>query len=128
LRQMGKPAVADFEADGGPFGPAQGRLWAQFELKEGCTGCQMCAFFCPTGALSKIEEDGKAGVTFRISHCTNCRLCQDICYKEVVALSSDFDLSKVLDDAVDTLLMRGANDAPWHALGVESRKGLLRNQ
>jgi formate hydrogenlyase subunit 6/NADH:ubiquinone oxidoreductase subunit I len=128
LRQMGKPAVADFEADGGPFGLAQGKLWAQFELKEGCTGCQMCAFFCPTGALNKIEEDGKAGVTFRISHCTNCRLCQDICYKEVVALSSDFELSKVLDDAVDTLLMRGANDAPWHVLGVENRKGFLGNQ
>jgi formate hydrogenlyase subunit 6/NADH:ubiquinone oxidoreductase subunit I len=122
LRQMGKPAVTDFEADGGPFGPAQGKLWAQFELKEGCTGCQMCAFFCPTGALNKIEEDGKAGVTFRISHCTHCRLCQDICYKEVVALSSNFDPSKVLVDAVDTLLMRDANAAPWQALAIENRK------
>ncbi len=105
LRQLGKPAVAGFEVDGGP--------WAQFGFEETCTDCQMCAFFCPTGALSKIEEGDKAGVAFRISFCTNCRLCQDICYREALDLSPGVDPSKVLDDAVDTFLMRDVNDAPW---------------
>jgi ferredoxin len=113
LKGIGKPAVASFEADGGPFGPAQGRLWAQFGFEEACTGCQMCAFSCPTGALSKIEEGGKAGVAFRISFCTNCRLCQDICYKQVVLLAPGVDLSQILSDAVDTFLMRDVDATPW---------------
>lgn len=116
LKQIGKLAIADFEADGGP--------WAQFGFKETCTGCQMCAFFCPTGALSKIEEGGKAGVAFRISHCTNCRLCQEICYWKAVVLSSAVDLHKVFDDAVDVLLMREVEAAPWLASPEERMKRL----
>jgi Pyruvate/2-oxoacid:ferredoxin oxidoreductase delta subunit len=105
LRRIGKAVDVDLEVDG--------RLWAQFDIEESCTGCQMCAFFCPTGALSKIEKDGRASVAFRISFCTNCRLCQDICYKAAVDLSSAVALSKVLEDAVDTFLMRDVNAAPW---------------
>jgi ferredoxin len=105
LRQLGKPVIAGFEADSGP--------WAQFGFEETCTGCQMCAFFCPTGALSKIEEGGKAGVAFRISFCTNCRLCQDICYKQAVLLAPGVDLSQILSDAVDTFLMRDVDATPW---------------
>ncbi|MBC8492234.1 MAG: 4Fe-4S binding protein [Chloroflexi bacterium] len=117
LKRIGKLAIAYFEADGGP--------WAQFSFTETCTGCQMCAFFCPTGALSKAEEDGKAGAAFRISHCTNCRLCQEICYQEAVTLSSAVDLSKVLDDAVDVLLMREVDAAPWLASPEERIKKFL---
>jgi formate hydrogenlyase subunit 6/NADH:ubiquinone oxidoreductase subunit I len=95
LRRIATPVVAECEADS--------ELWAQFGFTEACTGCQMCAFFCPTGALSKVEEDGKAGLAFRLSHCTNCRLCQDICYKGAVTLSSAIDLRQVFDDAVDLL-------------------------
>ena len=126
LKRFGRPVAPHFEADSsGPFGPAQGRLWAQFGFTEACTGCQMCAFFCPTGALSKVEEGGKAGVAFRISYCTNCRLCQEICYREAVVLSSAVDLSKVLDDAVDVLLMREVEAAPWLASSEERIKRLL---
>ncbi|MBM4466960.1 MAG: 4Fe-4S dicluster domain-containing protein [Chloroflexi bacterium] len=117
LRRIGKPVVASFEANGGP--------WAQFGFQETCTGCQMCAFFCPTGALSKVEEGGKAGVAFKISQCTNCRLCQDICYKEAVVLSSAVDLSKVFDDAVAVLLMRDVEATPWLASPEEKIKRLL---
>jgi len=127
LKRFGRPVAPRFEADGGPFGPAQGGLWAQFGFKETCTGCQMCAFFCPTGALSKIEEGDKAGVAFRISHCTNCRLCQEICYREAVVLSSAVDLSKVFDDAVDVLLMREADAAPWLASPEEKIKRLMES-
>jgi len=127
LRRLGKPVVASFTG-GGPFGPAQGELWAQFGFQEACTGCQMCAFFCPTGALSKVEEGGKVGVAFRISQCTNCRLCQDICYKEAVVLSSAVDLSQVFDDAVDVLLMRDVDATPWLASPEEKLKRLLESR
>jgi ferredoxin len=117
LKGIGKPGMTGSVADG--------ELWAQFGFEESCTGCQMCAFFCPTGALGKIENEEKAGVTFRVSHCTNCGLCRDICYKEAVVLSSVVDLGDVLDDAVETLWMRGAADAPWLASPEEKLKKLM---
>jgi len=118
LRRIGKPVIASFEGGG---------LWAQFGFQEACTGCQMCAFFCPTGALSKVEEGGKAGVAFKISQCTNCRLCQDICYKEAVVLSSTIDLGKVFNEAVDVLLMRDVEAAPWLASPEEKLKRLIES-
>jgi formate hydrogenlyase subunit 6/NADH:ubiquinone oxidoreductase subunit I len=117
LKGIRKPAVAEFEADGGP--------WTQFGFEEACTGCQMCAFFCPTGALSKIEEGGKAGVAFRISFCTNCRLCQDICYKEAVQLAPGTDLSQVLGDTTEVLLMQEVEAAPGLASPEKKLKRLI---
>lgn len=117
LRRIGKLASATFSADDG--------LWAGFGFGEDCTGCQMCAFFCPTGALSKVEQDGKVGVAFRISHCTNCGLCQDICYREAVVLSDEVDLSKVVDDSTEVLFMREANAAPWRVPSEESVAGRI---
>jgi ferredoxin len=57
----------------------------------------MCAFFCPTGALSKIEENGKPGVAFTNALCTNCRLCLETCYKGAIDLVPRVDLDKVID-------------------------------
>jgi len=110
LRRIGKPVVKDWE----------GNLWAQFGFAVKCNGCQMCAFFCPTGALTKIEQEGKLGVTFKIALCTNCRLCQEICYLKSVTLSMTIDLNKVVDGTVDTFLMADAKAAFWR-LSPEER-------
>ncbi|MBI3014620.1 MAG: 4Fe-4S binding protein [Candidatus Tectomicrobia bacterium] len=117
LRRIGKSVAAESPADGG--------LWARFGFKEACNGCQMCAFFCPTGALSKVQEGGKVGVTFRTSHCTACRLCQEICDCGAVTLSSTVDLSKVLADSVDVLLMQEVKACPWLESPEERIKRIL---
>ncbi|MGB5934195.1 MAG: 4Fe-4S binding protein [Anaerolineae bacterium] len=89
-------------------------FFCHFEIDENCTGCQMCAFFCPTGALEKVEEEGRAGVSFKISHCTACGLCREICYKEAVRLSHRIDLHKVIDGDIDVINMReGHFVSPW---------------
>ncbi len=80
--------------------------WAQFSLTEACTGCQMCAYFCPTGALQKIERDGRTGLAFKLADCTNCRLCLDVCFWDAVVLSEEIDLRKVVS---------GSADLYWHA-------------
>ena len=87
----------------------------------------MCAFFCPTGALSKVEEGGKVGVAFRISHCTACRLCQEICDWDAVTLSSAVDMDKVLTDSVDKLLMKNVEECPWLTSPEERIKRLLES-
>ncbi len=81
-------------------------LFYQFEIdKEKCTGCQMCAFFCPTEALEKVEGGGKASLNFKVSDCTACGLCQEICYKQAVRLSRHIDLHKVIDGNIDVIIM-----------------------
>lgn len=103
LRKIGKPVIAEWN----------GGIWAQFGFTEKCNGCQMCAFFCPTGALTKIEQDGKLGVAFKLALCTNCRLCQELCYLDGVTLSPTVDLNQVVNDASDPFLMVDAESALW---------------
>lgn len=89
-------------------------LFCHFEIDENCTGCQMCAFFCPTGALDKVGKEGKAGVSFKISHCTACGLCREICYKGAVRLPHRIDLRKVIEGDIDVIIMReGPFVSPW---------------
>jgi len=117
LRKIGKPVIAEWS----------GGIWTQFGFSEKCNGCQMCAFFCPTGALTKIEQDGKLGVAFKLALCTDCRLCQEICYRDGVTLSATIDLNKIVNDAVDTFLMVDVEAALWKLSPEERLKTLLSN-
>lgn len=94
LPRIGQPVSLDFARENGS--------WATCRIKESCTACQMCAFFCPTGALSKTEEEGKPALTFRVSHCTNCRVCVEVCYWKALELVPSVNLSKVMEDGKDT--------------------------
>ncbi len=96
INKLGKPKSETFDSP----------LFCQFEVNEDCNGCQMCAFFCPTGALNKVEEEGKSGISFKVSDCTACGLCREICYKQAVRLSSHVDLGKVIDRNVAIIMMR----------------------
>ena len=94
-------------------------VWLRFGFLEACTGCQMCTFFCPTGALTKWEQDEKVGVAFQVSRCVACGLCRDSCYVKAVVLSDDVNLQVVLSETVQTLPMRTAESAPWRISGTE---------
>jgi Pyruvate/2-oxoacid:ferredoxin oxidoreductase delta subunit len=89
LKRLGKPTISHVERNT--------KIWATVNIKESCTGCLMCAFFCPTGALAKIEENGKPGLAFTNAFCTNCRVCLEICYKGAIGLAPRVDLTKVID-------------------------------
>ena len=54
---------------------------------EACNSCRMCAVFCPTGAIKKIDEDGVFGVVHRPSACMQCRLCERICPEQAITVS-----------------------------------------
>ena len=89
LKRLGTPSGA--AADTG--------LWARVLLKDNCNGCTMCAFFCPTGALTKTP----AGLSFRLAECTNCRLCEEICHWQALRLVAEADLGKVTAGAAEAL-------------------------
>lgn len=94
-RRLGKDTLANVEIRGGE--------WATCHIKENCTGCRMCAFFCPTGALSRAEQDGEPALAFRVAECTDCHLCQDICFWNALEFSDDVDLTQVMENASVTL-------------------------
>ena len=102
-------------------------LFCRFEANGDCTGCQMCAFFCPTGALSKLNEDGKVGVSFKASDCTACGLCQEICYRKAVRLSHSVNLRKVINRDIDQVVMRKDSGVlPWEQ-GTREREVFVRS-
>jgi formate hydrogenlyase subunit 6/NADH:ubiquinone oxidoreductase subunit I len=71
----------------------------------------MCAYFCPTGALSKFTQDDQPGVSFRLAACTNCGLCREVCYRDAVVSSSTVHLDRVLDPVDELLCLRQGDDA-----------------
>ncbi len=106
LKRLGSPVVSTFADD-------KDGLFGHVSLGDACTACQMCGFFCPTGALSKVEEDGRAALAFRVSACTNCGLCRDICYRDAVLLTPQVDLNAVLALSVEWLVVQDRSTAPW---------------
>ena len=106
LQRLGVPAVAGLAGE-------KGASFARFQLGEGCTGCQMCAFFCPTGALSRVVDGNRVGLAFRVSHCVNCGLCRDLCYRGAALMYDEVDLNKVLTMAVDWCFAQEMDAEPW---------------
>jgi len=63
----------------GPVG-ATGRL-----IGEACSGCMVCADFCPTGALNGEAGPGHRRVSFDPALCTNCTLCLKVCPMDAIS-------------------------------------------
>ncbi|MCB2218740.1 MAG: 4Fe-4S binding protein [Desulfobulbaceae bacterium] len=81
-------------------------LWNEVVVGEDCSVCHMCAYFCPTDALSKDKQDDGIGISFRAARCVACNLCVDICYKKAINVSDQISLERLLDDSVVTLASR----------------------
>jgi len=105
-RSLGDRPVPDTLLDGTG-------TWAEYHITENCAGCQMCAYFCPTGALSKWEDHGQVGVRFRVSQCTACGLCHDACFKQSATLTEHVRLREVSENEEIIITMRQADEAPW---------------
>lgn len=57
------------------------RLTGHVEIDlDACTSCRLCATFCPTGAISKFDdEDGAFGLLHTPGDCVRCRCCEKVC-------------------------------------------------
>lgn len=94
-------------------GQAQvGGVWGALQIGETCNGCGLCATFCPTGALKKVEQDGRAGVTFQASACLRCGLCEDMCPKRALVIQDSVDLWAISAGTIETHLLRDAAAGP----------------
>lgn len=100
------------------------RLWGHVIIDpEKCSSCQMCATFCPTGAIAKYAgEDGSIGVTHRPVDCVKCRCCTDICAQGALELSDEVFAVDLLSGAQERYPMKPLKNPPgnphqiWHSM------------
>lgn len=100
------------------------RLWGHVVIEpELCTSCQMCATFCPTGAIAKFQdEDGTFGIEHSPSDCVKCRCCTDICKEGALWLSDEVFAVDLLSGAIERYEMKEMKNPPggphsiWHSM------------
>lgn len=98
------------------------RLWGHVVIDtDACASCQMCAVFCPTGALAKFADpDGTFGVEHRPSDCVKCRSCEAICPERAIEISEEVFAVDLMGGITDRYAMRPRavqHDTPhtiWH--------------
>lgn len=98
------------------------RLWGHVVIDtDACASCQMCAVFCPTGALVKFTDaDGTFGVEHRPSDCVKCRSCEAICPERAIEISEEVFAVDLMGGITDRYVMRPRavqHDTPhtiWH--------------
>lgn len=56
-----------------------------------CTSCRMCAVFCPTGAIEKLDDAARGlfGIVHRPAACMQCHLCESICPASAIHVSGN---------------------------------------
>lgn len=84
------------------------RLWGRVTIDaEACTSCQMCATFCPTGAIAKFEdEDGTFGIEHYPGDCVKCRSCESICFGKALRIHDDIPAKDLLAGTVERVEMK----------------------
>lgn len=100
------------------------RLWGHVVIEpDKCSSCQMCATFCPTGAIAKFKEaDGVFGVEHSPGTCVKCRCCTDICPEDTLWISDEVFAVDLLAGAVERYEMKPPKNPPnnshqiWHAM------------
>lgn len=84
------------------------RLWGCIVIDgTKCVSCRMCATFCPTGAITKFdEEDGTFGVRHFPADCVKCRSCQDICPADAIMVLDNVQASFLVDGQTHRYVMK----------------------
>ena len=104
------------------------RLWGHVIIDEDtCSSCQMCATFCPTGAIRKFKEaDGSFGVDFWVNRCVKCRCCTDICTQHAIKLSEEVFAVDILSETSERISMRPVENPGGNPHAIHSAlKSLL---
>lgn len=119
LAELGEPADVMVDT----------RLWGHVVIDPAaCTSCQMCATFCPTGALRKFQDpDGTFSVEHGPADCAKCRLCANICPAGAIEISEEVFARDLLRGVTDRYAMAPRpvqHDTPhaiWHTMRLKMK-------
>lgn len=84
------------------------RLWGHVIVDSSkCSSCQMCATFCPTGAIRKVTlPDSSFGIEHRPQICVKCRCCESICNENALHLSDCVFARDIAEDERELHIMK----------------------
>lgn len=87
LRHIGDPVAKEVET----------RVVGKMHIDtQKCTSCRMCAVFCPTGAIVKVDEDETFGIFHRPSACVQCRLCESLCRSNAISIENTMSIEEFM--------------------------------
>lgn len=85
------------------------RLWGHAVIDEDrCSGCAMCAVFCPTGALSKTVDERGPTLVHAPGLCVQCRCCEALCPEGALTVSQEVFAADVGAGVTDRHPLHGA--------------------
>lgn len=84
------------------------RIWGRVSIDTAsCSSCRMCSVFCPTGALSRFdEEDGSFGLEHYPGDCVQCRSCEAICRNGALTVSDEVFTADLVDGTMERIEMK----------------------
>jgi Na+-translocating ferredoxin:NAD+ oxidoreductase RNF subunit RnfB len=79
-------------------------FFSEMGIEESCTGCEVCASFCPTGALRGEVAERRFHLEWTAAHCSGCRLCEEICPEKAIRLSPGLPVRKIREETRTVML------------------------
>lgn len=108
LTRLGQPTAERIETTGLPF--------AAVSIEGHCTACNLCARFCPSGALAFASDEGHFVINFTTVNCLSCTICSLICPTEALVFEPEVETKQLVEDTLQTL--RAGKLAPCQGCGV----------
>ncbi len=80
---------------------AEALPWSDLEVRaDACSGCQLCARFCPTGALNYLWGELEEGTVFNLNFhprlCLDCHICVAVCPEDALDLTGSVTVDLLL--------------------------------
>ncbi|MCD8199828.1 MAG: 4Fe-4S binding protein [Coriobacteriaceae bacterium] len=99
------------------------RLWGHVVIDtDACNSCRMCATFCPTGAITKFdEEDGTCGIEHHPQDCVQCRCCTEICNEGALTVSKEVSAADIVLGGFDRYEMSQLTYQPGQLKSIHER-------
>lgn len=86
LVRPGETNVERLERDRGVIYPVAGRNGLHFTPSR-CSSCGLCAYVCPTGAVSTLDSDKGYLRRFDLTSCIYCGMCEGACPTQAIKLT-----------------------------------------
>ncbi|SDC47058.1 MULTISPECIES: 4Fe-4S dicluster domain-containing protein [unclassified Candidatus Frackibacter] len=66
-------------------------LFWKVDIGIDCDFCQICTSLCPNNVLELKNEKEEKKIVANHNLCTNCGLCEDVCYKQQISINQDIN-------------------------------------